>query len=148
MLLNMLVTVYIVNLWFWHLFCTALYCVTSVPAILKGSLLETALMCSISGKLGQLNKNWQFSYLITWIFLNVACMSSGLNKQTPCCIVVISIYRSCFVKFTVAYNHIYRVWLKNDPTLKMWLLSNAWEFFCQILYTCLRCCFCLKLLLA
>jgi len=40
--------------------------------------------------------------------------------------------------------------LKNDPTPKMWLLSNAWKFLHQILHACsagccpLMCCFCLK----
>jgi len=42
--------------------------------------------------------------------------------------------------------------LKNDPTPKMWYLSNSWKFLRQILYTCsvgscpLICCFSQKLL--
>jgi len=42
--------------------------------------------------------------------------------------------------------------LKNDPTPKMWLLSNSWQFLRQILYTCsagsspLTCCFSRNLL--
>ena len=45
-----------------------------------------------------------------------------------------------------------RVWLKNDPTSKMWLLGNSWIFSRQIVYSCLIeycplvCSFCIKLL--
>jgi len=45
-----------------------------------------------------------------------------------------------------------QVRLKNDPTLKMWLLGYAWKFWRQILCTCLAgfcpltCCFCVQLL--
>ena len=93
-----------------------------------------------------------------WWHLRMMQQHSQFVMSYCWCIVLMKVARETAVPYCCSHNvstfswHLQGAALKNDPTPKLWLLSNSWKFLRQILYACsagscpLMCCFSRKLL--